>query len=101
MVFCFFFKQKTAYDVRISDWSSDVCSSDLRPDRHHRPLLVEERIWDDLAGPRLQCRRDDRVEARRPRAGCDLLERRVVAEHFLQLMVEDQRQPGEDRKSVV
>src|SRR3546814_1136904 len=25
----FFFKQKTAYDVRISDWSSDVCSSDL------------------------------------------------------------------------
>src|SRR3546814_1731662 len=29
--FCFFFfKQKTAYDMRISDWSSDVCSSDLR-----------------------------------------------------------------------
>src|SRR3546814_17314976 len=26
----FFYKQKTAYDVRISDWSSDVCSSDLR-----------------------------------------------------------------------
>src|SRR3546814_2659172 len=26
---CFFFKQKTAYEVRISDWSSDVCSSDL------------------------------------------------------------------------
>src|SRR3546814_2703865 len=26
---CLFFKQKTAYDVRISDWSSDVCSSDL------------------------------------------------------------------------
>src|SRR3546814_2003160 len=25
----FFFKQKTAYDVRISDWSSDVCASDL------------------------------------------------------------------------
>src|SRR3546814_644654 len=27
--FCFFFKQKTAYEWRISDWSSDVCSSDL------------------------------------------------------------------------
>src|SRR3546814_9332204 len=26
----FFFKQKTAYDMRISDWSSDVCSSDLQ-----------------------------------------------------------------------
>src|SRR3546814_1306734 len=36
MVYCFvfvvfFFKQKTAYEMRISDWSSDVCSSDLRP----------------------------------------------------------------------
>src|SRR3546814_1382147 len=29
MVFFFFFKQKTAYEMRISDWSSDVCSSDL------------------------------------------------------------------------
>src|SRR3546814_13072592 len=29
MFFFFFFKQKTAYDMRISDWSSDVCSSDL------------------------------------------------------------------------
>src|SRR3546814_7469577 len=28
---CFFFKQKTAYEMRISDWSSDVCSSDLTP----------------------------------------------------------------------
>src|SRR3546814_8368581 len=29
MIVFFFFKQKTAYDMRISDWSSDVCSSDL------------------------------------------------------------------------
>src|SRR3546814_7898324 len=32
IIFClffFFFKQKTAYEMRISDWSSDVCSSDL------------------------------------------------------------------------
>src|SRR3546814_4440984 len=28
-MFVFFFKQKTAYELRISDWSSDVCSSDL------------------------------------------------------------------------
>src|SRR3546814_7517876 len=28
--FLFFFKHKTAYEMRISDWSSDVCSSDLR-----------------------------------------------------------------------
>src|SRR3546814_8462334 len=31
----FFFKQKTAYEMRISDWSSDVCSSDLLADRFH------------------------------------------------------------------
>src|SRR3546814_9449017 len=30
VLFFFFFKQKTAYERRISDWSSDVCSSDLR-----------------------------------------------------------------------
>src|SRR3546814_14908198 len=43
---CFFFKQKTAYEMRISDWSSDVCSSDLatlelllvRLDPHRRTL---------------------------------------------------------------
>src|SRR3546814_17363974 len=29
---CFFFNQKTAYEMRISDWSSDVCSSDLDAD---------------------------------------------------------------------
>src|SRR3546814_5181815 len=37
-----FFKQKTAYDLRISDWSSDVCSSDLRPFR--RAAVVPARI---------------------------------------------------------
>src|SRR3546814_2420282 len=31
VIYFFFFKQKTAYEMRISDWSSDVCSSDLRP----------------------------------------------------------------------
>src|SRR3546814_14839563 len=38
IVVFFCFKQKTAYEMRISDWSSDVCSSDLqrRDDRHHR-----------------------------------------------------------------
>src|SRR3546814_9477922 len=40
LVFFFFFKQKTAYEMRISDWSSDVCSSDLGID------LIEQ-IVDD------------------------------------------------------
>src|SRR3546814_1123049 len=36
----FFFKQKTAYEMRISDWSSDVCSSDLRIDRRLHALAA-------------------------------------------------------------
>src|SRR3546814_2606681 len=42
--FFFFFKQKTAYEMRISDWSSDVCSSDLVLDK-----LQEEFDLHDLA----------------------------------------------------
>src|SRR3546814_11332619 len=34
-IFFFFFKQKTAYEMRISDWSSDVCSSDLAEELRH------------------------------------------------------------------
>src|SRR3546814_5244984 len=33
LIYFFFFKQKTAYEMRISDWSSDVCSSDLEGSR--------------------------------------------------------------------
>src|SRR3546814_5425022 len=46
VLFCFFFfKQKTAYEMRISDWSSDVCSSDLAPIelrsmREYGPMFV-------------------------------------------------------------
>src|SRR3546814_3451601 len=39
----FFFKQKTADEVRISDWSSDVCSSDLRGRGLRRHLLGRDR----------------------------------------------------------
>src|SRR3546814_9391533 len=36
--FIFFFKQKTAYEMRISDWSSDVCSSDLTLENTRRAV---------------------------------------------------------------
>src|SRR3546814_5044572 len=44
----FFFKQKTAYEMRISDWSSDVCSSDLRG----RNALHQRDICGKIAPPR-------------------------------------------------
>src|SRR3546814_8699888 len=52
VVFFFFFKQKTAYEMRISDWSSDVCSSDLLGGRHGAtvrflpPLIITEQEVD-------------------------------------------------------
>src|SRR3546814_3080722 len=42
MYVVFFFKQKTAYEMRISDWSSDVCSSDLRRVPHD---AQDGRVW--------------------------------------------------------
>src|SRR3546814_6706406 len=62
----FFFKQKTAYEMRISDWSSDVCSSDLprRARRLSRALLgaegdrtagvLDQRTWRPL-GVQYRC----------------------------------------------
>src|SRR3546814_5167621 len=43
----FFFKQKTAYEMRISDWSSDVCSSDLLADSHAGAVVMRD---EDAAG---------------------------------------------------
>src|SRR3546814_6251725 len=51
----FFFKQKTAYEMRISDWSSDVCSSDLsKPDNSEIYVIgigfsrEREKIYDEI-----------------------------------------------------
>src|SRR3546814_4863136 len=54
-VVLFFFKQKTAYEMRISDWSSDVCSSDLRARIRgmclpHRPSAVRWSLTSAPAG---------------------------------------------------
>src|SRR3546814_4351004 len=48
----FFFEQKTAYEMRISDWSADVCSSDLI--KHYRP---------QLRGKTILCNCDDPFES--------------------------------------
>src|SRR3546814_20299752 len=56
----FFFKQKTAYEMRISDWSSDVCSSDL----HAHRILDGHRLRPDFLHVDLgaaQARQDQRL----------------------------------------
>src|SRR3546814_12410944 len=45
---CFFFKQKTAYEMRISDWSSDVCSSDLSGLKFENSALAYQAATDTL-----------------------------------------------------
>src|SRR3546814_8091312 len=61
MIFVFFFfKQKTAYEMRISDWSSDVCSSDLADD-----LETLDSVGRGLH-PSQQGERVDRARAPRP-----------------------------------
>src|SRR3546814_1491878 len=46
-MFFFFFKQKTAYEMRISDWSSDVCSSDLHDPTSQSILLTDDAAFAD------------------------------------------------------
>src|SRR3546814_7076949 len=71
--FFFFFKQKTAYEMRISDWSSDVCSSDLDRRRHRRRLGV----GGDLRGA-AGAVRPERHHPAVPEAGRDRSEERRV-----------------------
>src|SRR3546814_2945373 len=75
MVVFFFFKQKTAYEMRISDWSSDVCSSDLvallaphRPPRTRRLHQEARRDHRPAQGrPQRACLRPGEAQRARPR----------------------------------
>src|SRR3546814_17379633 len=68
----FFFKQKTAYGMRISDWSSDVCSSDLQARRALRVHIVL--LLPDLM-PELLVERRPLSRPRRALAGLSLADR--------------------------
>src|SRR3546814_997017 len=73
----FFFKQKTAYEMRISDWSSDVCSSDLIAVKGHAPVASEAlkriqllyAIEAEIRGQDAEARRRLRQERARPEIG--------------------------------
>src|SRR3546814_9414874 len=67
VVWFFFFKQKTAYEMRISDWSSDVCSSDLR--LVDRPVIGIDRFGIFGAVAILELRAFERNQPARRRFG--------------------------------
>src|SRR3546814_20439157 len=65
-VVVFFFKQKTAYEMRISDWSSDVCSSDLQRVFDDRVHLLESGPRARKRGPALSRFRNPPQARRKP-----------------------------------
>src|SRR3546814_4590828 len=74
MYFFLFFKQKTAYEMRISDWSSDVCSSDL---------LYIQRALDRIAGMTMRLAASGQVERSaallaRLRVGVNIADLRII-----------------------
>src|SRR3546814_2937051 len=79
-MYIFFFKQKTAYEMRISDWSSDVCSSDLTAAAGHvQHVALAEKLLGALLAedgaavdPRGDLKADARREVRLDRAGDDV-----------------------------
>src|SRR3546814_941671 len=75
----FFFKQKAAYEMRISDWSSDVCSSDLISDRAAQRTAIEvgDRYLRARFGQRLGRRQPDPLRAARDKGGAS-----IEAQHF-------------------
>src|SRR3546814_8879696 len=79
MFFVFFFKQKTAYEMRISDWSSDVCSSDLRGRRGKGDDAADE-----LRRKRMALRRRYKIQ--------DVIKRRQVL--LVQVVKEERGNKG-------
>src|SRR3546814_6026154 len=81
----FFFKQKTAYEMRISDWSSDVCSSDLRQ-------MLSECGCHTVDVAQFACLLDGRRNRRR--RWCD-------RQHRLARQAENPQRPARDLTAVV
>src|SRR3546814_10667573 len=79
MIF-FFFKQKTAYEMRVSDWSSDVCSSDLGQDRDGLSRRWPARFRTDLGREYRADAGGEEIRTRSripPRHLCDVVDPRL------------------------
>src|SRR3546814_15481899 len=110
----FFFKQKTAYEMRISDWSSDVCSSDLMSRVEADRVIVDRMNNDraspgDLRGGRTAAERIGKqigakaepLEVGSDGQPSDQQQRHLVRHALSQLCVGQRRALLQDRKSVV
>src|SRR3546814_14997458 len=84
LVWFFFYKQKTAYEMRISDWSSDVCSSDLRARSVRRPLGADRQAGAGIRAAAALCRSARPGQGRSHRCRS---RRQAGADQFLRLLV--------------
>src|SRR3546814_2790715 len=97
----FFLKQKTAYEMRISDWSSDVCSSDLSHlvggERHELHELLGAQVLDHLDEhqPAERGRSDSRQGVERV-AAVDLQAARASPGHGLDVGRSEERRGGKE-----
>src|SRR3546814_1872962 len=94
-LFCvFFFKQKTAYEMRISDWSSDVCSSDL-VEGGQRARITKYGDTADFFQAYAEAVADDAGDDRE----LDALARTVVSQFEQYIKLNKKIPPAVDRKS--
>src|SRR3546814_19575097 len=97
----FFFKQKTAYEMRISDWSSDVCSSDLpetgidaaaqRAVTVGRPIMLVEDVL---------CPREEADIFRHSQLGAQVDKRVIVQHEAVRRIVEALARPAQRRSDI-
>src|SRR3546814_1271375 len=73
----FFFKQKTAYEMRISDWSSDVCSSDLKKASEEADKKGYKRAKREVSAPQIPVRRAPQLAPDAPKTMDEALDRAV------------------------
>src|SRR3546814_7832890 len=95
MLFFVFFKQKTAYDMRISDWSSDVCSSDLAGGVAMGDLAVIDDGHGLESAVRMRADAARRAVLRREAVGARIVEEQERADRFRVALIAEQRAHGE------
>src|SRR3546814_8887139 len=105
MIFLFFFfKQKTAYEVRISDWSSDVCSSDLDAFGTQRALELAAEIRNIRQIDAIRHRDsvlDHHMQAGAPESHADLELQRLPGILFIQPGIDGRMRRGVELRTVV
>src|SRR3546814_9276637 len=107
LLLIFFVKQKTAYEMRISDWSSDVCSSDLKEGFDEGNLIADSGKYQGIRGECMQAPADGRMirdDHTRPQAFAEihvLREREVFVRNHGQYLAigflrSDERREGKE-----